>query len=203
MTTLTTMRASVCRDLKGEDSANYRWSDNEIDRAIERAVLDYSLYCPLEQKSTIATVDLSADVSLSTLTDLVDVVTVEHPVDQLPAQYRPFRTWAGTLSFLNGYTGDGGNCYIRWLKKHSIGASTSSVPPHHEAIVALGATAFAISSQAQYQVNTANTGGGNVDNDYGRWAREKFTQFYAALSRIATCSNRKLKNIRIVTEETL
>jgi hypothetical protein len=203
MTTLTTMRASVRRDLKDEISASYRWSDNEIDRAIERAVLDYSLYCPLEQKSTIATVNLSPDISLSTLTDLVDVVTVEHPVDQLPAQYRPFRTWAGTLSFLNGYTGDGGNCHIRWLKKHSIDAGTSSVPPPHEAIIALGATAFAISSQAQYQVNMANTGGGNVDNDYGQWAREKLTQFYAALSRIATYSTRKLKNIRIVTEETL
>jgi hypothetical protein len=197
------MRASVRRDLKDETSAGYRWSDNEIDRAIERAVLDYSLYCPLEQKSTIATVNLSADVSLSTLTDLVDVVTVEHPMDQLPAQYRPFRTWAGTLSFLNGYTGDGGNCYIRWLKKHSIGTGSSSVPPPHEAIIALGAAAFAISSQAQYQVNMANTGGGNVDNDYGELAREKFNQFYAALSRIATYSNRKLKNIRIVKEETL
>ena len=41
------------------------------------------------------------------------------------------------------------------------------------------------------------------DSANGRCAREKFTQFYAALCRIATYSNRKLKNIRIVTEETL
>jgi len=203
MTTLTTMRASVRRDLKDEISASYRWSDNEIDRAIERAVLDYSLYCPLEQKTTVATTDLSTDVSLAALIDLVDVVSVEHPVDQLPAQYRPFRTWAGSITFLNGYTGDGNNCYIRWLKKHSIGASASTVPAHHEAIIALGSSAFAVGSQAQYQVNTANTGGGSVDNDYGRWAKERFKQFYEALSRISTYSNRKLKSLRIVTEETL
>jgi len=203
MTTLTTMRASVRRDLKDEISASYRWSDNEIDRAIERAVLDYSLYCPLEQKTTIATTDLSMDVSLSTLTDLVDVVSVEHPVDQVPAQYRPFGAWGGVITFLNGYTGDGNNCYIRWLKKHSIGASTSTVPAHHEAIVALGASAFAVGSQAQYQVNTANTGGGSVDKDYGLWAKERFKQFYAALSRVSTYSNRKLKSLRLVAEETL
>jgi hypothetical protein len=197
------MRASVRRDLKDEDVSNYRWSDNEIDCAIERAVLDYTLYCPLEQKSTLATTDLSADVSLSTLTDLVDVVTVEHPVDQLPAQYQRFRTWGGILTFLDGYTGDGANCYIRWLKKHSIGASSSTVPAHHEAIIALGATAFAVSAQAQYQVNTANTGGGGVDNDYNQWAEERLKQFYDALSRIATYSNRKLKSLRIVTEEPL
>ena len=196
------MRASVRRDLKDEVSASYRWSDTEIDRAIERAVLDYSLYCPLEEKTTLATADLSPDVSLATLTDLVDVVSIEHPVDQLPAQYQPFRTWAGVLTFLNGYTGDGANCYIRWLKKHSIGAGTSTVPSHHEAIIALGAAAFAVSSQAQYQVNTANTGGGSVDNDYSSWAGEKFKQFYAALARIPVYSNRKLKSLRMVTEET-
>ena len=197
------MRASIRRDLKDEDSSNYRWSDNEIDRAIERAVLDYSLYCPLEQKNTVATVNLSADVSLATLADLVDVISVEHPVDQLPAQYRPFRAWGGTITFLNGYTGDGANCYIRWLKKHSIGAGSSTVPTAHEAIIALGATAFAISSQAQYQVNTANTGGGSVDNDYTQWSKERFKQFYDALARIATYSNRKLKSLRMVTEETI
>ena len=203
MTTLSTIRAAIRRDLKDEDVSNYRWSDNEIDRAIERAVLDYSLYCPLEQKTTVATVNLSADVSLSTLSDLVDVVTVEHPVDQAPAQYQRFRTWGGILTFLDGYTGDGANCYIRWLKKHSIGSSTSTVPSHHEAVIALGAAAFAVSAQAQYQVNTANTGGGRVDNDYGLWAKDKLKQFYEALSRIATYSNRKLKNIRLATEETL
>jgi len=203
MTNLITMRASIRRDLKDEDSANYRWSDNEIDRAIERAVLDYSLYCPLEQKTAIATVNLSQEVSLSTLLDLVDVVTVEHPVDQVPAQFRPFLTWGGTLTFLDGYTGDGANCYVRWLKQHSIGTSSSTVPTHHDAVIALGASAFAISAQAQYQVNTANTGGGGVDNGYGLWARERFKQFYDALSRISTYSNRKFKSIRMITEETL
>jgi hypothetical protein len=203
MTTLTTMRASVRRDLKDEDIANYRWTDNEIDRAIERAVLDYSLYCPLEQKTSIATVNLSTDMSLSTLSDLVDVVTVEHPVDQVPSQYRSFRIWSGILIFLDGYTGDGSNCYVRWLKKHSIVTSSSTVPTPHEAVIALGASAFAISAQSQYQVNTANTGGGSVDNDYGLWADERFKQFYDTLSRISTHSNRKLKSFRMVTEETL
>jgi hypothetical protein len=203
MATLTTMRVSVRRDLKDEDIANYRWTDNEIDRAIERAVLDYSLYCPLEQKTSIATVNLSTDVSLSTLSDLVDVVTVEHPVDQVPSQYRSFRIWSGILIFLDGYTGDGSNCYVRWLKKHSIVTSSSTVPTPHEAVIALGASAFAISAQAQYQVNTANTGGGSVDNDYGLWADERFKQFYHTLSRISTHSNRKLKSFRMVTEETL
>jgi hypothetical protein len=203
MTTLTTIRASVRRDLKDEISASYRWSDDEIDRAIERAVLDYSLYCPLEQKTTVATVNLSTGVSLSSLSDLVDVVSVEHPVDQVPAQYRPFRVWGGILTFLYGYTGDGSNCCIRWLKKHSIGTISSTVPTPHDAVIALGASAFAVSSQAQYQVNTANTGGGSVDNDYGQWAKERFKQFYDGLSRISTYSNRKLKSLRMVTEETL
>jgi len=197
------MRASVRRDLKDEDSANYRWTDNEIDRAIERAVLDYSLYCPLEQKTAMATVDLISDISLSTLSDIVEVITVEHPIDQVPPQYRPFRVWGGVLTFLYGYTGDGSNCYVCWLKKHAIDAGSSTVPSHHEAVIALGTAAFVVSAQAQYQVNTANTGGGSVDHDYGHWAGERFKLFYDALFRISTHSNRKLKSIRLITEETL
>ena len=57
MTTITTIRALVRRDLKDEDSANYRWTDDEIDRAIDKAVLEYSEYCPLSVLSSLATVD--------------------------------------------------------------------------------------------------------------------------------------------------
>jgi len=187
------MRALVRRDLKDEDSANYRWTDNEIDRAVEKAVLDYSQYCPLEQMTAVATVNASQDVDISTLTDLIDVVMVEHLISQTPKQYRPFRKWGTVLTFLYGYMGDGTNCNVYWLKKHSIGASSSTVPTAHEHIIALGSAAYAISSQAQYSTNMANTGGDAVDKDYAAWAKDKFKQFYDALARISTYSYKKLK----------
>ena len=170
MTTITTIRALVRRDLKDEDSANYRWTDDEIDRAIDKAVLEYSEYCPLSVLSSLATVDSDNTVDISTLTDRIDVLRVEHPIVDQPYQSHRFSVWADVLTFLDGYFGDGTNCNVYWLQKHSIGASSSTVPTAHEHIIALGAAAYAISSQAEYSVNVANTGGQKVNRDYNFWA---------------------------------
>ena len=201
MTALSNLRTLVRRDLKDEDPANYRWTDDEIDRAIEKAVLDYSSYCPLEQKTDVATVNLSQDVALTTLTDRIDVVMVEHPLSQTPKQYRPFKAWGDTLTFQYSYVGDGQNCAVYWLKKHSISVSASTVPTAHEHIIAMGAAACAISSQSQYAADRANTGGPDVDKDYAAWARDKFKQFYSMLGRISTYSYKKIKISKLSVSE--
>jgi len=200
MTTLTSLRALVRRDLKDEDGANYRWTDDQIDRAIDRAVLEYSEYCPLQVKTTIATVDGSQDIDISTLTDRIEVVNVEHPVDQSPKVFVPCTIWQDTLTFRAGYQGDGENCYIYWLKKHSVGAA-STIPTPHEGIIALGAAAFAISSQAQYQVDMANTGGQKVNSEYTKWAKEKFGLFYDALKRVKKYNPSRLKVSQLTPED--
>ncbi len=200
MTTLSTIRTLVRRDLKDEDSSNYRWTDDEIDRAIGKAVLDYSEYCPLQVKSTLATVDGSQDVNISTLTGRVDVLQVEHPVDESPRQFHPFKLWADVLYFIDSYEGDGENCDIYWLQQHTLGAS-STIPVAHEGIVALGASAYAVSSLAQYKSDTANTGGPNVDKDLNYWAKEKFKQFYETLQRVKSYNPKKLKVIQLLPEE--
>ena len=200
-TTITTIRALVRRDLKDEDSANYRWTDNEIDRAIDKAVLEYSEYCPLQVMSSLATVDSDNTVDISTLTERIDVLRVEHPVIDQPYESHRFSIWADLLTFLDGYFGDGTDCNVYWLKKHSIGASSSTVPTSHEHIIALGAAAFAISSQAEYSVNVANTGGQKVNKDYNFWAKATFDQFYATLDRIKGYNPKKLKTGGLVPEE--
>ena len=197
MTTLTSLRALVRRDLKDEDAANYRWTDDEIDRAINKALADYSLYCPFQVRSTVATTADSSEVSLATLTDLIDVLRVEHPITNLPYPSRRFSVFAGVLTFLDGYLGDGGNCYVHWLQRHTI----STIPIPHEHIVALGAAAYAVNSQAQYQVDLANTGGQKVDNDYGAWSREMFERFYYALRHVRTYNPKRLNTSSLTPEE--
>jgi len=199
MTTLVSLRALVRRDLKDEDAANYRWTDDEIDRAIDKALADYSLYRPLQVRTTLPTTADSNEVSLATLSDLIDVLRVEHPITDRPYPSRRFSLWSGALTFLDDYQGDGGNCYVYWLRRHTIGAS-STVPAAHEHIVALGAAAHAVSSQAQYHVDLANTGGQKVDNDYGAWSRDMFSRFYQALKSIRTYNPRKIKTANMSTE---
>ncbi len=190
---LSGMRAMVRRDLKDEDAANYRWSDNEIDRAIEKAVLDYSLYCPRGQRTVIPTVAGSNELDISTLAERIDVVRVEHPLTDVPYPSRRFSVWGDVLFFLDGYVGDGGDCRVYWLKRHSLSNSMSSVPAPHEHIIALGASAYALDAQAQYAANLANTGGDGVASGYFAWSVNKFRQFFDALNRMATCNPWKLK----------
>ena len=200
MTTLTSMRTLVRRDLKDEDSSEYRWTDNEIDRAIDRAVTEYSEYCPLQVKSTVATVDAIPDVDIAALTDRIDVMSVEHPIGVYPSQYHRFKIWADILSFLDGYYGDAGNCYVYWLKKHTLSTS-STIPIVHEGIVALGASAFAISAQAQYTVEQGTVLGPKVNRDYNYWAKEKFALFYEKLESIKSYNSKKLKITQMSPEE--
>ena len=200
MTTITTIRALVRRDLKDEDNANYRWTDDEIDRAIDKAVLEYSEYCPLQVMNVLDTVDDDNTVDISTLIDRIDVLRVEHPVIDQPYESHRFSVWLDLLTFLDGYFGDGTNCNVYWLKKHSIGASSSTIPTAHEHIIALGAAAFAISSQAQYSV-TQTFGGQKVSQDYTVWAKTTFAQFYATLDRIKGYNPKKLKTGGLVPEE--
>jgi hypothetical protein len=201
MTTLTTMQAGVRRDLKDEDAASYRWTDDEIDRAIEKAVLVYSGYCPLMQlDTTIHTVDQSNTVNLATLTDRIDVVKIEHPIDKQPYLSRRFKVWGDVLTFQDGYVGDGEVCNIYWLKKHTLG-TTSTIPAAHDYIIAMGAVAFAVSSQAQYQVNLANVGGQTVNKDYASWAEAAFEAFYDRLQHVRSFSPGKLVTGELIAEE--
>ena len=78
---LTDMRAIVRRDLHDEDSQNYRWTNDELDRHISRAVKDFSEAIPREQKTLKSTVSGSREIDISSITDRVMVEAVEYPVD--------------------------------------------------------------------------------------------------------------------------
>ena len=60
------MRTLVRRDLHDEDSGNYRWTNDELDRHISRAVKDFSEAIPYEQKATKATTSGSRELDNET-----------------------------------------------------------------------------------------------------------------------------------------
>lgn len=116
---LTDMRTRVRQDLKDTDPANYRWTDDEVEGAIERVVREFSLSRPDEQQTTIATTPDSREIDISTLTDLLKVFSVEFPVDQVPPVYESFETWNGKL-YLTQIEGNGENTNVRWGKLYHL-----------------------------------------------------------------------------------
>jgi len=124
------MRTRVRRDLHDEDPENQRWTDDELDRHIERAVRELSLAIPLEAKATLDTSEGSRDISLASLSDLVAVEAVEYPVDKYPPSYIPFSLWAGTLTLLMDATPPGGQSVnIYYGEMHTLDATTSTIAP--------------------------------------------------------------------------
>jgi hypothetical protein len=188
---LITMRTLVRRDLKDEDNSNYRWQDNEIDRAIARAVLELSRYIPREMKTTVATTDGSREIDISALTDRVSVDRVEFPVGRTPQQFQRFIIYADTIFLTGDVEGDGENCYIYWGKVHTLDGSISTIPGHLEDILALGAGAYAVLAQAQYRSDVAGIGGDRADTDYQGWGKAMLKEFKSQLKRFGR--SRKLR----------
>ena len=69
--TLTEVRTRVRQDLKDTDSANYIWTDAEVDAATERVVREFSLAYPKQELSELDTVSDSKSIDISTLTNLM------------------------------------------------------------------------------------------------------------------------------------
>ena len=60
---LTEMRTSVRQDLQDEDAANYRWTNDEVDGAIQRVVREFSLACPQMESTAITTTERPGNVT--------------------------------------------------------------------------------------------------------------------------------------------
>jgi len=115
---LTEMRARVREDLQDIDAANYRWTDDEVDGAIDRVVTEYSLHAPIEQLDDIATTDGDTELDISSLTGLLGIKSVEFPISQNLQYPQRFEYWAGHLYMEDA--GDGSNARVRWLKRQSL-----------------------------------------------------------------------------------
>ena len=181
---LSEMRALVRRDLHDEDAANYRWSDDELDRHIQRAVRELSLAAPLEQKALLTTTAGSRDLSLASLTGRVTVDAVEFPVDQYPLVYAGFSLWGDTLTLLIDSApaaAESVRAYYGGL--HILDESSSTLPASLEDVVATGAAGYAALEWASFATNRVNVGGSETWRDYLVWGEQRLAAFAAALAR--------------------
>jgi hypothetical protein len=181
---LPTMRTLVRRDLHDEDAANYRWTDGELDRHIDRAVREFSLAVPLESKTTLTTTADSRELSLSSLADLVVVEAVEYPVGKHPPAYVPFSLWADTLTLLVDQAPlETESVDIFYGALHTLGATSSTIPAHLEELVATGAVAYAALEWASFATNRVNVGGVDTWRQYLVWGQERMAAFAQGLAK--------------------
>jgi len=180
---LNQMRTRLRRDLHDEDATSYRWSDAELDRHIDRALREFSQAVPQKSKATLTT-SASRELSLSTLSGLIVIEAVEYPVDKYPPAYVRFSRWGDTLTLLvDGVPTAGESVYIYYGKLHTLDATTSTIPPHLEDLVATGAAGYAAVEWASYATNRVNVGGPATWQHYLTWGQERLAAFRRGLAR--------------------
>jgi hypothetical protein len=180
---LTEMRALVRADLQDTDSQNYRWTDDEVDGAIDRVVMEYSLHAPIEQQTEIATTDGDTELDISSLSGLLKIESVEFPVGKPPKYLQRFEYWAGKIYMED--KGDGTNARVRWLKSHTLTAQSTTIPTEHEEIIVLGATGYLAMSAAAYTVDRATIAGHYATINYKAWGKERLDRYDKQLKQIA------------------
>jgi len=181
---LNDMMSRIRKDLHDEDSQNYRWTESDLDRHIDHTVRELSLSCPLEGKATLNTTAGSRDLSLSSLSDLVEIEAVEYPVGDYPPSYVRFSVWADTLTLLiDSLPGDAEDVYVYYGKLHTLNADSSTIPAKLEDLVALGAAGYAAIEWASFATNRVNLGGAETWRSYLTWGQDRLAAFMRDLSK--------------------
>ena len=191
------MRTNVRRDLRDEDSENYRWTNDEIDRHIARALSEFSEAVPREQTAQLSTTQDSRDLDISSLTDRIMVNSVEYPLDCWPLSYQRFDISEDTLVFLGAALPAGDDCIVRWGKLHTLSAETSTIPARHEDLVSLGAEGYALIAWSAYAINQVNLGGTDTPSLFRGVGEQKLKQFRKELKRLGRLG--KLRISRLYT----
>jgi hypothetical protein len=194
---LTEMRTRVREDLQDTDSENYRWTDDEVDGAIDRVVLEYSVHVPIEQQTDIATTDGDTELDISTLTGLAKVESVEFPLGQSPRYMQHIEYWAGHLYMQD--EGDGADARVRWLKKHTLTAESTTIPAEHDEIIVLGATGYLAMSASVNTVDRAFIAGRYGTTSYRAWGIDRLKRYDRWLQQVARAN--KVTGRRLYTED--
>lgn len=181
---LADMRAIVRRDLHDEDSGNYRWTDDELNRHINHAVKELSEHIPLELKATKATTAGSRELDIASITERVKVEAVEYPTDQFPRRFQRFSLWGNILTILGDEVPDGSNSYIYYGKLHTLDGSSSTIPAQYEDLIAGGACGYAAIELASYSINRVNVGGTVTPGELLEWGDQKLKYFRKELKRL-------------------
>ncbi len=181
---LTEMIALVRQDLHDEDETNYRWTDGELTRHINRAVGELSESLPLPAKATLPTTTGSRELDISGLNDRIMVVAVEYKTGVTPPDYQQFSIWGETLTILSGSQPDGSNCNVYYGARHTLDAQGTTLPAKYEDLVAGGACGYAAIELAVYSINRVNVGGSITPGELLEWGNQKLKYFQSELKRL-------------------
>jgi len=190
MSNLAELRDLVELDL--DDSSNAVWSTGDVDRAIARALYEYSQVNPQRAAGTVTLAADGREISISSLTGLTRIVRVWHPYTAAdpedPPEWRRWDLWGTTLRIIDGDEPASGEVVrVFYFKEHTInglgGASSTTVPAEDERVVVLGAGAYAALQKARSAIGEAGIST-DTPKHWLTWALNRLDHFNTALGLV-------------------
>ena len=187
MSTLAELIDLVALDLR--DTGNANWSAEELTAHIRRALHGYNPVDPIRAEAEIALAAASREVSLATLTGLMQLTDVWYPYDA--ADYPPERPRWELLSEGTLYLGRRDPSVGGWracsTPGHTIsrldGAAATTLDDPAEGLIVLGATAYAALQYAQATINTVTVSGW-TPRQLQEWAAGRLAAFREGLEAV-------------------
>lgn len=181
---LGTLRERLRRDLRDATEGDQRWSDEELDRHLQRAVREVSLAAPHQRTATFEAEAGARDVDLAALTDRVAVESVECPAGRYPPALAPFSVWGDVLTLLGERAPSPGDAVlVRYGALHTLDAEATTLPEALHDLAVTGAAAYAALEWSSYATNRVNLGGSEVWSRYHVWAQERLAAFARGLAK--------------------
>jgi len=81
--------------------------------------------------------------------------------------------------------GNGNDARVKWLKKHTLTAESTTIPAEHEEIIVLGATGYLAMSASAYTVDRASIAGRYATINYKAWGKERLDRYDRKLKAIS------------------
>jgi hypothetical protein len=95
--------------------------------------------------------------------------------------------------------GNGDDARVRWLKKHTLTADSTTIPAQHEKIIVLGASGYLAMSASAATVDRAFIAGRYGTVSYREWGRERLARYDRKLKAVSRSS--KLITRELYTDE--
>jgi hypothetical protein len=198
VTDLAGLRDLVEQDL--DDAGNAIWSTSDVDRAIKRALMQYSRVNPQRAVGTITLAADGREVSISTLTGLTRVVRVWHPYTasdpEDPPEWRRWELWGSTLTIVDGDKPASGEVVrVFYHKMQEIddldGAESTTLPLEDEEIIVQGASGYAALQKARSAVGEAGVSTETPEH-WLRWSLSRLEAFFLALREVKARESRRI-----------
>jgi hypothetical protein len=186
------------------DAEAERWSDGDLDRHIQHAVRDLNRVVPRERVDSDFTITdpASRQFDISRLSDLVCMVAVEYPVGGYPRRLRHFELWGSTLTLLTETMPEAGApVTVYYHARHTVDATTSTLPGHLEDLVLLGAAGYALLGYLAATHDRVTVGDGATAEQLRAHAQDLLMQFRQDLTALRRERQRVIATGELWTED--